>query len=139
MHCDWPTVVAGFDSRSRGSGSHSGGSERSPPSQGSLLFVHRASASHPAKPLLSQLLDYTPARDPASGMRTGPDVRADPDVRAVPDVAVAASDAAHVHGGALHVAHMQDPSSMTQSSPSVAAATLGTDVRSRPRVNQSGP
>ena len=62
-----------------------------------------------------------------------------PDVRTVPDVAIAASDAAHAHGGALHVAHVQDPSSMTQSSPSVAAATLGTDVRSRPRVNQPGP
>ena len=49
------------------------------------------------------MLDSTPARDPASGIRTGPDVRADPDVRAVPDVAVAASDSAHVHGGALHV------------------------------------
>ena len=64
---------------------------------------------------------------------------ADPDVRTVPDVAIAASDTAHEHGGALHVAHVQDPSSMPQSSPSVAAATLGTDVRSHPRVNQPGP
>ena len=85
------------------------------------------------------VLDYTPARDPASGIRTGPDVRTDPDVRTVPDVTIAASDTAHEHGGALHVAHVQDPSSMPQSSPSVAAATLGTDIRSHPRVNQPGP
>ena len=83
------------------------------------------------------MLDSTPARDPASGIRTGPDVRTDPDVRTVPDMAIAA-DTAHEHGGALHVAYVQDPSSMPQSSPSVAAATLGTDVRSRPRINQSG-
>ena len=50
----------------------------------------------------------------------------------------AASDA-RVHGGALHVVHVQDPSSVTPSSPSVAAATLGTDVRSlAPEVNEPG-
>ena len=90
------------------------------------------------------VLDSTPARDPVSGIRTGPDVRSGhgvrtaPDVRTVPDVAIAASDAAHAHGGALHEVHVQDPSSMPPSSPSVAAATLGTDVRFRPRVNQPG-
>ena len=70
------------------------------------------------------VLDSTPSWDSAHGIRTGPDVRTDT------DVAAATSDAARVSGGALHVQFAHDSSNITQSSPSVAAATLGTDVRS---------